>query len=289
MSGLDDLDDLLGQLEGTKDAPAQSVANPTHFTENSSTAVAIKPVAKFDSSSSSNAPPEVAMLAGEDDEMAAALGNLVSAVVEANKPKSLVIVHHPVNLNSDENEILRWLNNVRTNPSAVVSFLRRHKDSFDADRTYTQERNGKKFQYVTKEGPSAVQEAISFLERQAPVKPLKSAKGLQEVARRSVHETGSSGKQGTLALSLINKDNSEYGEFGGRAGEIVAYGAHSAEEFIADFVICDGDHSRNWRKQLFAPEYEFIGISSGRHSGPFETMAVAVFAQQWSDEQFRYE
>jgi len=180
MSGLDDLDDLLGQLEGTKDAPHQSVANPTKFTEGSSSAEAVKPVSavqpvrgvgKF-----SGIPEVDNGTLDDDDDMTAALGNLIGAVVEANRPKELRTVLHTVNLSGPENEIFRWLNNARTNPSSLVPFLRKHKASFDADRTYTQERNGHKFQYVTKEGTSAVQEAIDFLERQRPSKAVTAVK-----------------------------------------------------------------------------------------------------------------
>ena len=107
MSGLDDLDDLLGQLEGTKveplspkEAPPAKVYAPTEFKADTSSATVVR--VKFLRNRKATRPdvesviPEIVGLKADgDDEMAAALAGLIGGVVDSNKPKELKIVLHP--------------------------------------------------------------------------------------------------------------------------------------------------------------------------------------------------
>jgi uncharacterized protein YkwD len=122
--------------------------------------------------------------------------------------------------------------------------------------------------------PDALGEAIDFLGRQAPLKPLRLDSRLAASAKDHVVEQGRSGTVG-------------HGRFGqrvqarlagaGLAGEDIDYGRHSPEEVVRRLIVDAGVPDRGHRHNIFGPAYELSGVSCGPHR-VYGSMCVIDFA-----------
>lgn len=162
-----------------------------------------------------------------------------------------------------EAEVLAQINAARTDPQGYAEQLREYRSWFEGHILY---RPGDENGVITREGPSAVDEAIDFLERQAPLPPLGKGDVLALAAR---DHAASQGRDGSVGH--VSRDGASPGvrvkRRGGDiyVGENIAYGPDRADDVVMQLIIDDGVPGRGHRKSLFAKEFRFAGVGCGEH------------------------
>ena len=118
----------------------------------------------------------------------------------------------------------------------------------------------------TREGHASVDDAIAFLERQAPLPPLTEGQVLSLAARDHADEQGWSGSQGH-----VSGDGASPGERVKRrggdiyVGESISYGFDDADDVVRQLIIDDGVPDRGHRKLLFDRDFRYAGVGCAQH------------------------
>lgn len=162
-----------------------------------------------------------------------------------------------------EAQVLDRINFARQHPQEYAEQLREYRDYFDGRILYLPgDPNG----VITQEGPDAVDEAIDFLERQAPLPPLSRGALLQLAARDHAGELGVTGGMGH-----VSADGASPGERVRRrggdiyVGENISYGYDQADAVVRQFIVDDGVRGRGHRKSLFNRDFRYAGVGCGDH------------------------
>jgi uncharacterized protein YkwD len=159
--------------------------------------------------------------------------------------------------------VLEKINFARQHPQEYADQLRQYRDEFDGQVLY---RPGDDNGVMTREGPSAVDEAIDFLERQAPLPPLGRGQMLAMAAQDLAEMQGPEG-----GVGHVSPDGASPGQrvkrHGGDiyVGESISYGFDEADDVVMQMIVDDGVRDRGHRKLLFAKEYRYAGVGCGEH------------------------
>ena len=136
-----------------------------------------------------------------------------------------------------------------------------------------------KIQIQLVEGDSAFQEAIMFLKKLSPLKPLQWDDTLAMSAQDHVNDIGPKGlllyqsSDGTEPEDRIAK----YGTYIESMGENIDFGPNDALGVLISLTLDDGEEERPHRVNLFSSDYQKIGIACGTHQTEFQ-MCVMDFA-----------
>lgn len=162
-----------------------------------------------------------------------------------------------------EAQVLAEINFARQHPQEYAEDLREYRRYFDGRLLYLPgDQNG----VITNEGTDAVDEAIDFLERQAPLPPLGRGALLQLAARDHAGELGLTGANGHLS-----PDGASPGERVRRrggdiyVGEGISYGHDRADAIVRQLIVDDGVRGRGHRALLFNDAFRYAGIGCGGH------------------------
>lgn len=162
-----------------------------------------------------------------------------------------------------EAQVLARINHARQNPRAYADELRELRRYFEGDILYLP---GEPDGIATREGVSAVDEAIDFLERQAPLPPLDRGDLLALAAQDHAFDQGETGSTGHRS-----SDGAGPGErvrrLGGDifVGESISYGMADADSVVRQLIVDDGVPGRGHRTLLFKRDFRFAGIGCGDH------------------------
>lgn len=171
-------------------------------------------------------------------------------------------------------------NKLRTRPDAYVGVLKAHRGQFRGDVIY---REGSPVGIVTDEGVSAVDEAISVIQEQEPLKPMRWSEKLAELARLHVEDTGRKGLVGhgssngdgfSERLESLSSDMSMRS-----FGENISYGASSGRDVVVQLVVDDGVASRGHRENLLNAKFNISGVGCGYHKR-YGSMCVAIYGSK---------
>ena len=183
--------------------------------------------------------------------LAACSALLVAATDDAPRPASL------------EAQVLAQINEARQNPRAYAAVRRAFRRFFDGDILYLPgDPNG----VITREGASAVDEAIDFLEHQRPLPPLDRGALLALAAQDHVDDQGAMGSTGHKS-----RDGAGPGQRVQRRGgdiyvsETISYGHAQADAVVRQLIVDDGVPGRGHRVLLFKDDYRFAGVGCGDH------------------------
>jgi uncharacterized protein YkwD len=164
---------------------------------------------------------------------------------------------------SIEAQVLERINHARQNPRAYADELRELRRYFDGDILFLpDDPNG----VYTREGVSAVDEAIAFLERQAPLPPLDHGDLLSLAAQDHAEDQGEAG-----ATGHNSRDGAGPGERVRRrggdiyVGESISYGMADADAVVRQLIVDDGVPGRGHRSLLFQNDFRFAGVGCGAH------------------------
>ncbi len=180
-----------------------------------------------------------------------------------------------------EFDVVKELNLARSQPETYAKFLLPFLHMF----------NGNEFRepgetcVVTKEGRSAVSEAIRFLENQDSIPVLFASPGLSRAATDMVRmqeitiQTGHIGTDGSRFCDRISR----YGTWDGLCSENIDYGYNIARRIVLALIIDDGVRNRGHRNSIFNPRFRRVGVACGGHK-KFNYMCVIELAQSFTEK-----
>ncbi len=181
-----------------------------------------------------------------------------------------------------EHRFVDELNQARTRPrqyAAKLAALRKHFKGHEIHHPGN-------VIIVTKEGVSAVDEAITFLKSTKPLPALKFSRGMSRGARDHVNEQGPAGETGHDSMNGNKPWDrvSRYGTWQEIIGENISYGSDDAKMVVMGLIIDDGVPDRGHRKNIFNPRFRVTGVACGPHTS-FRTMCVITFAGGYEEKR----
>ncbi len=180
-----------------------------------------------------------------------------------------------------EKAIVREINIARMNPKGYASFLGKWKPYYDGKLLKIP---GETI-HMTKEGVTAVNEAIGSMRSMNPAPRLTPSKGMSRGAKDHVKDQDSSGSSqhkgsdGSQPWDRVNR----YGTWEKSIGENIFYGSDKAQNIVMGLIIDDGVPGRGHRKNIFGPDFHVIGVACG-HPGTFRTVCVITFAGGYKEK-----
>jgi uncharacterized protein YkwD len=174
-----------------------------------------------------------------------------------------------------ETGILSALNAARANPAGLATALDGSRPLYHA-RLYF--RPGRPERLLTREGISAVNEAIGFLGHQPRLGPVAPGPILARAAADHVAEQRLNG-----AVGHYDQDGEGPGDRvrrnggGDQVAEVITYGATDAADVVRQLIVDDGVPERDHRAVLFDPRLRYAGVSCGSHP-VYRTMCVIDMA-----------
>jgi hypothetical protein len=154
-----------------------------------------------------------------------------------------------------EDAVLAELNRVRADPRELAAELSR--DARD---------NGlSRGSHASSYDPYAEEEAIDFLQRQPPLKPLERDRRLADAASDHVEAQGRTGEIGHGAPGSLGRRLQGHGVWAGMSGETISYGQRTPRDVIVQLVIDYGVMDRGHRGLLFSKGYSVAGVACGAH------------------------
>lgn len=169
----------------------------------------------------------------------------------------------------------------RANPKGYATFLEEWKWYFDGRLLKIP---GERI-VLTREGATAVNEAMNVVRAMNPVCRLSPAKGMSWGAKDHVKDQGSSssighrGRDGSQPWDRVNR----YGTWEKSIAENISYGNDKARNIVMGLIIDDGVSGRGHRKNIFNPDFRVIGVACGHH-GTYGTVCVITFAGGYNEE-----
>jgi len=164
---------------------------------------------------------------------------------------------------SMESAVLAELNRARADPAAFARTLRNARGYY---RGNLLARPGADVTYLTQEGVAPVDEAIAFVDHEAPRATLTPAVILSEAAadhqaeQRSDGSVGHAGADGsTPADRVLRRGGNVY------VGELITYGSTDPADIVRQLVVDDGVADRGHRRLLFDASLRYAGVSCGSH------------------------
>lgn len=131
----------------------------------------------------------------------------------------------------------------------------------------------------TREGASAVKEAIGKLRERKSIPAVKRVDGLERSARDHVRDIGPKGLvqhkglDGSEPADRVRRYTPDISA----AGEVISFGPEPARDVVIDLVVDDGVRDRGHRKILLDPRFRFGGAACGPHA-IYRTMCVIDLA-----------
>lgn len=159
--------------------------------------------------------------------------------------------------------VLEEMNRVRTDPAGYVQVLRDYRAQFDG---LVVRRPGR-IAIRTYEGVAAVDEAIRFLQDQAPAPPIRHDPTLDKAARDLVLDQGPAGgfgHYGSNGATFVDRFV-RYGD-GPYGAENISYGYDTAREVVIQLLVDDNVPNRGHRVTMFNPRYVRMGANCGPHA-----------------------
>ncbi len=179
-----------------------------------------------------------------------------------------------------EREVIDELNFARMQPSEYADYLIAYSELFVGREL----RERGEITVLTREGRSAVNEAIRFLRNQKPLPYLIASKGMSKAAEDMVRmqgtttQIGHNGRDGSTFADRVSR----YGTWEGSCSENIDYGNNKARRIVMALIIDDGVSNRGHRKSIYNPAFKRIGLACGQHQR-FQYMCVIELAARYSE------
>ena len=153
-----------------------------------------------------------------------------------------------------EARVLEEVNYARTRPADFARLLRDYRNHPEEGRTSI-------------EGPGALDEAIEFLERQAPLPPLRADVRLARSAANYAQDQGPQGYTGHVSADGATLGDRIHRQqvWSMSSAEAISYGYENARDVVRQLIVDDGVSSRGHRKVLFDTMLRFAGVGCGPH------------------------
>jgi uncharacterized protein YkwD len=175
------------------------------------------------------------------------------------------------------------LNRVRTNPSGYAAALERDLQYY---RGNLFRRPGDDAALETREGTSAVVEAIRVLRQTPPMSSLRLSGPISEAAEDHVRDQAPRGlmnhrgTDGSMAWDRVSR----YGDWKKKISENMTFGPMTAHDVVAALLIDDGIADRGHRKNVLDPDVRLVGVACGTHK-TYRVMCDMVQAGGFVDKE----
>lgn len=163
----------------------------------------------------------------------------------------------------DEDKIKRMLitsiNNIRMNPSSIIPKIKSQMNLFSDKLLYRHN----SLPILTKEGISAFESAINYIQKQKPLNPLQYDKDLEKAAEDLIYTVNKKekithiNKQG----EAINDRVTKYKEWNDLCAECIEVLQNDPYDTLIDLIVSDGDENRTKRNIFFNDKFENFGIA----------------------------
>jgi uncharacterized protein YkwD len=175
--------------------------------------------------------------------------------------------------------VIREMNLARQNPALYATFVQELRGRMNGSVLVLP--GGTRLR--AREGTTAVDEAIRFLQNAQPLPALTFSPGMSRAAADHCADqaNGGFGHEG-WDRSHAGQRIARYGNFSGGWGENISYGKSSARDVVLALIIDDGLPARKHRKNIFNPNYTVAGAAFGRHAR-FGTMCSMDFAGGYAE------
>ena len=166
---------------------------------------------------------------------------------------ALILAATPAAAGGLGREVLDEINFARTHPGEYAMALR---DSRGEDGRYG------------RRDPSVLEEAIEFLERQRPLRPLTPSSALALAAGDLARAQGSRGLTGHGGSDGSSPSERQHrrGVWGSMSAEAISYGYDTAAGVVRQLVIDDGVVNRGHRLTIFDANLQIAGAGCGPHA-----------------------
>jgi uncharacterized protein YkwD len=168
-----------------------------------------------------------------------------------------------------ENRVLAEVNYARTHPREYARELR--KQAYVGGVVGESE--------IGNEDVDALDEAITFLMRQAPLPPLKPSEALAAAARAHAYAQGRTYEVGHISPNgaTLSQRLQAHGVWAGLAAENISYGYEDPREVVRQLIIDSRVPGRGHRQNIFGAHYQAAGVSCAPHR-EWGSMCVIDFA-----------
>lgn len=203
-----------------------------------------------------------------------------SASDKSDLNKNKPIVDEKVNFSELEQGVFDEINNIRRNPLEYINYLEEYKKVLNDKILFRP--NQPRFMMV--EGKSAIDGAISALQKSTNLNFLKASKLLTLVAINQLNDLKENPKLGHFGKdgSDLKKRMGIVGKMGKFASENINYKDTIARQTLLTMIIDDGVESRTHRKNILNSDFNMVGVSCGEASNK-EMICVFVFADSFDD------
>lgn len=181
-----------------------------------------------------------------------------------------------------EQEVISELNLARQHPKKYAAFLEQERPYYVGKFI---KRPGE-VTIITKEGVSAVDEAIRYLKKVNSLPAMKYSKGLSRAAMDHVRDQGKrgalghKGSDGSQPADRVNR----YGDWRWTVGENISYGRDVARDIVIGLIVDDGVPGRGHRDNIFNPKFRIVGVACGGHK-TYGTMCVMNYAGDFIEQK----
>ena len=166
------------------------------------------------------------------------------------------------NIDNFAYEIIKEINIARTKPRKYAKFLKKIIKNFDEnDLNYSEEQ----INITTVEGIDAYEEAIEYLYNVYPKPKLNLHLSLLNIANDYLNHAKKISYEKIFRLE-INNLIEKYGTFTGNFSKLMDFGGLTAKSIVTNLIVCDGNHSRDYRNLIFDDNFRYIGVASVPHS-----------------------
>jgi len=185
-------------------------------------------------------------------------------------------------LTEDEKEMVLELNKVRYNPAMYARECMAGLSGMYEGKLL---KIPGKTDLLTIEGKVAFDECMKALENAKPSPLLYPSKGMSKACRLLVYDQSSTGDTGhkgsgnTTPVSRVKK----FGVFMGNYAENIHYGDCDPKFSVIALLIDDGVKSRDHRKTILNPSFNFVGAAKGNHK-IYAKMFVSTYATQFTEK-----
>ena len=159
-------------------------------------------------------------------------------------------------------EVISEINFARIKPSEYAAKLERIYSSINGHKVKV----GNSIMKL-KEGSKIFDEAIQYLLNIGSMEPLELCEGLSESANELLSiliiQEGVDMSDFNLDIYDLEHRLDHFGVFFGEFSEIIDYGSFDPEFVVVNFILGDGDETRNDRHTILNPKMKYCGISSG--------------------------
>lgn len=163
---------------------------------------------------------------------------------------------------SNEQAVLEEINAARAEPEKYIKYLEDYKKAFKGNTVFLPNY----LQVQTNEGVAPIDEAIAYLKQISKLGGYKFSDGLSKISNAQLTDLeenpslGHKGKDG----SNLQRRFAKFGSSGNFSAENISLYSEVPRQIVLMMIVDDGVQSRIHRKNIFSPNFKFVGIAFGK-------------------------